>query len=112
MTHEEDRRPANARPLHEAGRRSAAAAIRHDGEAGNAPELTAAGFGANARQILETAFAHGVPVREDAALAESLAALDAGGPLPAEVLIPVAEILAYLYRLDAHGGRMPPEPAP
>jgi flagellar biosynthesis protein len=39
-------------------------------------------------------------VRRDAELVQVLAALDVGRPIPAAAFAAVAEILAYLYRLD------------
>ena len=56
-------------------------AIALDHETGNSelPRIVATGKGEVARQILEIAFAHGVKVREDAELAEILAAIDGSG---------------------------------
>lgn len=77
-----------------------AVALRYDPAAGRLPEVTARGRGAVAAQILALAAEHGVPVRRDAKLAQILAALDVGRPIPAAAFAAVAEILAYLYRLD------------
>lgn len=77
-----------------------AVALRYDPAAGRLPEVTARGRGAVAAQILALAAEHGVPVRRDAGLAQILAALDVGRPIPAAAFAAVAEILAYLYRLD------------
>src|SRR4051794_19428193 len=51
-----------------------AAALRYDGD-GAAPKVVAAGRGEIAKRIIEEARANGVPIRDDAALAESLAKL-------------------------------------
>jgi type III secretion system FlhB-like substrate exporter len=40
----------------------------------------------------------GIPVREDADLAQSLAQLDLGDLIPAELYPAVAEVLAFIYR--------------
>jgi flagellar biosynthesis protein len=69
------------------------------------PRVTASGRGAIAERILELAFASGVKVREDADLAEILAAIDLDTEIPAEALIAVAEILSYVYRAN---GKLPP----
>ncbi len=53
-----------------------------------------------AERILALAFENGVKVREDADLAELLASVDVGCEIPTEALIAVAEIIAYLYRLN------------
>jgi flagellar biosynthesis protein len=69
----------------------------------NAPRVVASGVGLVAEQILETARAAGVPVREDPSLAEALAALDLGEEIPVALYVAVAETLAWAYRLDAQG---------
>lgn len=66
-------------------------------DAWSAPEVVASGRGWIAEAILQRAFAHGVKVREDADLAEILAALDTGTEIPVEAFIAVAEILRYVY---------------
>ncbi|MBI5446378.1 MAG: EscU/YscU/HrcU family type III secretion system export apparatus switch protein, partial [Deltaproteobacteria bacterium] len=53
-----------------------------------------------------TAKKAGIPVREDPGLAEVLSKLDPGDEIPPETYRAVAEILAFLYRLDrGMGGR-------
>jgi len=79
-------------------RRAAAVAYRPETDA--APRVTAAGRGPIAEKILETARAAGIPVREDPGLAEVLSHLDPGAAIPAETYRAVAEILAFLYRVD------------
>lgn len=69
------------------------------------PRVSASGRGAVAERILELAFASGVKVRQDADLAEILAAVDIDSEIPAEALVAVAEILSYVYRAN---GRLPP----
>ncbi len=66
-----------------------------------APRVTASGKGAVAEQILEIAFARGIPVREDPDLAEILATVDVDSEIPVDALSAVAEILSYLYRANA-----------
>jgi len=75
-----------------------AAALRYHGE--GAPEVVAAGAGHIAARIVEEARRAGVPVREDAALAEALAKLDIGTEIPPELFAAVAEALVWAYRLD------------
>ncbi len=77
-----------------------AVALREEAEGGN-PRVTAAGRGALAEQILEIAFARGVKVREDADLAEILAAIEVDSEVPVEALAAVAEILSHVYRANA-----------
>lgn len=78
----------------------AAAAVAYDPERDSAPRVKASGRGRVAEKILEIAAAAGVPVRQDSALAEVLSKLDQGEEIPAETYRAVAEILAFLYRLD------------
>ena len=66
------------------------------------PRVVASGHGAIAEQILELAFANDVKVREDADLAQILAAVDVDCEIPIEAIVAVAEILAHVYR--ANGG--------
>ncbi len=77
-----------------------AVALRDEAAGGN-PRVTAAGRGTLAEQILEIAFARGVKVREDAELAEILAAIEVDSEVPVEALAAVAEILSYVYRANA-----------
>jgi flagellar biosynthesis protein len=65
-----------------------------------APRVSASGRGAVAEQILEIAFAKGIPVREDPDLAQILAAVEVDSVIPVDALAAVAEILSYLYRAN------------
>lgn len=88
-----------------------AVAIRYQPlDESTAPKVVASGRGWIAEKILEAAFAHGIRVREDADLAEILAAVDLDEEIPVEAFIAVAEILRYVY---AANGTQPPEvPSP
>ncbi|MCH8685114.1 EscU/YscU/HrcU family type III secretion system export apparatus switch protein [Pedomonas mirosovicensis] len=72
-------------------------AVAVKGEADGQAVLTAKGRGAVAEQILDLAFASGVRVREDKALAGMLAAFDLDSPIPAPALDAVAAVLARVY---------------
>lgn len=99
-------RPATASAAAGAEGRTAVA-IRYDPvNEYSAPKVVASGRGSIAEKILEVAFAHGVKVREDADLAEILAAVDLDEEIPVEAFIAVAEILRYVY---AANGKQPPE---
>ena len=82
------------------GEAELAVALSYDGAGGRLPFVTAKGRGAIAAQIVALAEQHGVPVRRDGELAQVLAALDVGQPIPTVAFAAVAEILAYLYHLD------------
>ena len=77
-----------------------AAALRYESGSDEAPRVVAAGKGLVADRIIAEARAAGVPVRDDAALAEALAALDLGAQVPEDLYRAVAEALAWAYRLD------------
>jgi flagellar biosynthesis protein len=78
-----------------------AAALRYEAGSDQAPRVVAAGSGVVAERILAEARAAGVPVRDDAALAEALAALDLGAHVPESLYRAVAESLAWAYRLES-----------
>lgn len=85
-----------------AGKAPVAIALAHDGAARQAPRVVAAGRGAVAERILALAFALGIRVREDADLAELLAAVDVDSEIPAAAFAAVAEILVYVYRANGN----------
>lgn len=80
--------------------RAVAVALRDQAARGR-PKIVASGRGTIAERILEIAFTAGVKVREDADLAEVLAALEIGREIPLEAFTAVAEILSYVYRANA-----------
>lgn len=80
--------------------KSVAVALADSHSPGAQPTVTAAGRGKIAEQILQLAFANGVKVREDSALAEMLAALELDSPIPNEALVAVAEIMSYVYQAN------------
>ncbi len=81
-------------------RRQIAVALEYDAARGDLPTVVASGRGAAAEQILELAFANGVKVRQDADLAEILAAVDIDTEIPVEAIAAVAEILIHVYRAN------------
>jgi flagellar biosynthesis protein len=80
--------------------RAAAAALRYDPLGDEAPEILATGHGLVAEEILRIAKENDVPLHQDAALVEALARLDVTDVLPRELYAVVAEVLAYVFRLD------------
>lgn len=98
--------PTRSKPAAPA-KTSVAVAIEHR-PAGpkSLPKVVASGRGTLAEKIVEIAFAEGVRVREDADLAEMLAAVDLESEIPVEAFLAVAEILRYVY---AANGSKPPE---
>lgn len=84
-----------------------AVALRYDPAARPAPEVVAKGKGGTAERILALAREHGIPVREDADLLQLLAACEVGEEIPLDLYTVVAELLAYLYRVN---GELAPAP--
>ena len=65
-----------------------------------APRVVATGKGELAEHILRVAKDHGVPLRRDPHLADALAGLDLGSTIPPELFRVVAEILAFVYKMN------------
>jgi flagellar biosynthesis protein len=84
-------------------RRHASALSYQPGDA--SPRITASGSGLLADKIISAAREAGVPIREDPALAQALAALDLGANVPEALWRAVAEALAWAYKLDATAAR-------
>jgi len=87
-----------------------AVALRYARGEADAPRVVASGRGEIAERILALAFEHGVKVREDADLAQLLAAVEIGEQIPVAAFAAVAEILVYIYRANhrsAPQGAMP-----
>jgi flagellar biosynthesis protein len=82
-----------------------AVALRYDPARDAAPRVLAVGQGAVADEILRRAREAGVAVTEDEALAAVLSKLDVGQAIPPELYVVVAEVLAYVYRLEKRVAR-------
>jgi len=91
-----------ARPDH--SRQAAVALTYRTGQA--APQVVAKGRGLLAEAIIARARENGVYVHESAELVSLLMQVDIDDHIPPQLYIAVAELLAWLYRLE-HG-----EPAP
>jgi flagellar biosynthesis protein len=81
-------------------KKSKAVALKYDTEKDAAPRITAKGRGFVAEKIIESARAHNVPLHEDKNLVQVLEALDLETEIPAELYRAVAEVLAFIYRLN------------
>ncbi len=81
--------------------RSKAVALRYDDLKDPAPRVIAKGQGKIAERILEVARRYGVPVHEDPDLVEVLAKVELDRVIPEALYHAVAEVLAFLYRLNA-----------
>ncbi|HZZ90890.1 MAG TPA: EscU/YscU/HrcU family type III secretion system export apparatus switch protein [Caulobacteraceae bacterium] len=63
-----------------------------------APRVVAMGRGWLGEKIIETALAHGVPLREDPALAEALATVELETEIPVELYRAVAVVIGFVLR--------------
>jgi flagellar biosynthesis protein FlhB len=91
-----------------------AAALQYRDDKMRAPRLVAKGTGLVAQRIREIAIEHRVPVIAAPPLARAICRyVELDDEIPASLYPPVAEVLAYVYRLRAAAasGR-PPPPAP
>jgi flagellar biosynthetic protein FlhB len=80
-----------------------AVALRYDPKAMRAPRVVAKGARLNALRIREVAQQHQVPIVENKPLARLLFKhARIGGEIPAQLYAAVAEILAYVYRVNAY----------
>ncbi|MHC4661045.1 MAG: EscU/YscU/HrcU family type III secretion system export apparatus switch protein [Planctomycetota bacterium] len=84
--------------------RQVAVALKYTAERDMAPRIVAKGRGPVAESILRIAEEAGVPVHEDADLATVLAKLDLEAEIPPELYQVIAEILAFIYKLNQEKG--------
>ncbi len=77
-----------------------AAALGYDPQQDAAPRLLAAGRGAVAERIIALARQNGIVIREDPLLVAALCELEVGALIPPQLYALVAEVLAYVYRLQ------------
>ena len=83
-----------------------AVALHYDGS--NAPLVTAKGRDQVARQIIDAAQRHGVPLHEDEHLVQVLSLIELGDEIPENLYRAVAEVIAFAYYLS---GKVPGDPA-
>jgi flagellar biosynthesis protein len=77
-----------------------AVAIRYQPPGDRAPKVTAKGSGLVAQKIIELGRQYGIPIQEDPALVQVLAQLDFYQEIPPKIYAVVAEILAFVYKLN------------
>lgn len=81
--------------------RPVAVALSHASKE-DAPIVVAKGYGQVAELIIECAREHGLYVHAAPDLVNLLMHVDLDTEIPVQLYVAVAEILAWLYRLEAH----------
>lgn len=77
-----------------------AVALKYDQQKDEAPIVAAKGSGRIAEEIIQLAEEHKIPVQKDEALLELLSEVDVNEKIPEELYKVVAELFAFIYRLD------------
>jgi flagellar biosynthesis protein len=80
-------------------RKSSLAVALHYEKPG-APRVVAKGRGEVGQKIIDTAKAHGVPIEENAGLAEALAQVELEDESPETLYRAVAEVLVFILRVS------------
>ncbi len=83
-----------------AERPKTAVAVRYNQQKNSAPEVVASGKGTVAENIIEVAKEAGIHIQQDPDLVELLAKVDIGQEIPVELYQTVAEVLAFVYRMN------------
>ena len=96
----ERREAGRARPLHGSRHMTTplAVALQYDKSAVPVPRVVAKGRGETGEAILALAREHGVPIEENAPLAEALAQVELGDDIPEALYRAVAEVLIFILR--------------
>lgn len=79
-------------------------------EAPNAPRVVATGRGEIGQAIIDTAREHGVPLEQNAALAEALSTIPLDDEIPEALYRAVAAVIAFVLNASAEAGNPPPAP--
>jgi len=79
---------------------SKAVALTYDNKKHHAPKVVAKGKGNIADKIIDIARQHDIPLYTDKNLVQVLEALDLESEIPPELYQAVAEVLAFIYRLN------------
>ena len=80
-----------------------AVALRYDRKTMKAPTVVAKGIRLNAQKIRELAVQHQIPIMENKSLARMLFKhAKVGGEVPAQLYATVAEVLAWVYRINRY----------
>jgi flagellar biosynthesis protein len=81
-------------------RTKSAISLRYDSLRSTAPKVTAKGKGLVAENIIALAHEHNIPVQQDPDLVEVLSQVDVDQEIPPSVYQVVAELLAFVYKMN------------
>ncbi|MCG6533827.1 MAG: EscU/YscU/HrcU family type III secretion system export apparatus switch protein [Syntrophales bacterium LBB04] len=87
--------------MRDSKKRPLAAALKYDGKKDAAPVVIAKGRGVVAEKIIALAKKNNIPLKSDPALVEILSKLDIDEQIPVELYQAIAEILAFVYSVNA-----------
>jgi flagellar biosynthesis protein len=87
-----------------------AVALRYETQQGGAPQVVAKGQGLIAEAIIARAREAGVYVHESPQLVQLLMAVDMDAHIPPALYIAIAELLAWLWRIEQEVGVQPQSP--
>ncbi|MGV3465571.1 MAG: EscU/YscU/HrcU family type III secretion system export apparatus switch protein [Heyndrickxia sp.] len=82
-----------------------AIALSYQSEEHSAPIITAKGKGFVADNIIEKAKENSIPIQEDRSLVQLLGTLDINETFPEELCEAVAEVFAFIYKVDQQAGK-------
>ena len=82
-----------------------AVALKYDIQKDVAPRVVAKGRGHVAEHILDTAQKNSVPVYRNKTLVNMLMALEIDREIPPELYKAIAEVMAYVYKIDKAKGQ-------
>lgn len=77
-----------------------AVALSYDEMKDIAPKVVAKGSGEIAKEIVQIAKENNIPIQEDPTLVEMLSELEINQTIPEELYEVVAEIFAFIYKLE------------
>ena len=81
-----------------------AVALSYQKNVESAPVVIAKGKGDTAENIIKVAKEHQIPIQEDPSLVALLGQLDINESIPEELYQAVAEVFAFIYRIDQSRG--------
>ena len=82
-----------------------AVALRYKRGKDGAPKMTAKGRGVVANKILAVARENNIPIKQDKALLDALYRLEINEEIPEELYRVIAEVLAFIYRMNRINGK-------